>query len=458
MIEIRLKIEDNISVAINFFRNNIAPSLITTNPPKFVVMPLSELATSSDYEKHWDAGNKLSETQLVDCLLEKTQSYNYHDFQLVKVLSGTLCVLVLLNNYPSQTELGFHVALPSELSIPPQSDTKNKMYLDNKYRKFLGLAEVLPSWTRLEVCNEVFYHDGESLLKEIRHDKDGYFECDLNESLPEKFNRSVIEKFKPNIYFSYSSQRIKIGNIASQRTYIEDVTDDLEQWLNTWMNETTETDLAELEKFSKQSKSKQKYSEGDFFAFKLSRRQWGFGRIIYDIHKRKKSEEFVAGKNYGLSNLLGHPLIVQVYHHISSTPDITIEELKGKKMLPSQPIFDNRFLYGDYRIIGNAPVEMSEIIPLESFGRSLDANDPFWYVQYDFTYREKRKHPFLISKEYKNESIGFGLRVNEKLINDCIASDSNDPYWKQDYFYIREDLRSPANAKIRRRIFRYFGI
>ena len=458
MIEIRLKIEDNISVAINFFRNNIAPSLITTNPPKFVVMPLSELATSSDYEKHWDAGNKLSETQLVDFLLEKTQSYNYHDFQLVKVLSGTLCVLVLLNNYPSQTELGFHVALPSELSIPPQSDTKNKMYLDNKYRKFLGLAEVLPSWTRLEVCNEVFYHDGESLLKEIRHDKDGYFECDLNESLPEKFNRSVIEKFKPNIYFSYSSQRIKIGNIASQRTYIEDVTDDLEQWLNTWMNETTETDLAELEKFSKQSKSKQKYSEGDFFAFKLSRRQWGFGRIIYDIHKRKKSEEFVAGKNYGLSNLLGHPLIVQVYHHISSTPDITIEELKGKKMLPSQPIFDNRFLYGDYRIIGNAPIEMSEVIPFESFGRSLDAKDPFWYVQYDFTYREKRKHPFLISKEYKNESIGFGLRVNEKLINDCITSDSNDPYWKQDYFYIREDLRNPANAKIRRRIFRYFGI
>ena len=224
------------------------------------------------------------------------------------------------------------------------------------------------------------------------------------------------------------------------------------------MNDTTETDLAELEEFSKQTKSRQKYSEGDFFAFKLSRRKWGFGRIIYDIHKRKKSEEFVAGKNYGLSNLMGHPLIVQVYHHISSTPDITIEELKGKKMLPSQPIFDNRFLYGDYRIIGNAPVEMSEIIPLESFGRSLDANDPFWYVQYGLTYREKRRPPFLISKEYKNESIGFGLRVNEKLINDCIASDSNDPYWKQDYFYIREDLRSPANAKIRRRIFRYFGI
>ena len=94
----------------------------------------------------------------------------------------------------------------------------------------------------------------------------------------------------------------------------------------------------------------------------------------------------------------------------------------------------------------------------ETFGRSLDAKDPFWYVQYGLTYREKRRPPFLISKEYKNESIGFGLRVNEKLINDCIAADSNDPYWMQDYHYILEDLRNPANSKIRRRILRYFGI
>lgn len=116
MVDMRLKIEDNISAAIHFFRNNIKPNLIATNSPKFVVMALSEVVTSSDYEKHWDAGNKLSEAQLVDYLLEKVQSYNYHDFQLVKLQSGSLCVLVLLNNYPSQTELGFHVALPYELA------------------------------------------------------------------------------------------------------------------------------------------------------------------------------------------------------------------------------------------------------------------------------------------------------------------------------------------------------
>ena len=49
-------------------------------------------------------------------------------------------------------------------------------------------------------------------------------------------------------------------------------------------------------------------------------------------------------------------------------------------------------------------------------------------------------------------------RENVKLINDCIAADSNSPYWDLDYYYIREDLRNPTNAKMRRRIFRHFGI
>ena len=331
--------------------------------------------------------------------------------------------------------------------------------LDNKYRRSLGLSEVSPSWTRVEVQDEVFYHDGKNVLKEISNDKEGYFECDLTEPLPEKFSKTVTGKFKSaGIYFSYTCPHVRIGNIISQRTYIEDVTENIERWLDAWKDDTSETDLAELEEFSKTPRSLQKYREGDFYAFKLSRRQWGFGRIIYNIHKRRKSEEFIAGKNYGLCNLMGHALIVQVYHHLSSDPNIDIEELKGKKMLPSQPIFDNRFLYGDYKIIGNSPIEMSEVIPLESFGRSLDRKHPFWYLQYGLTYREKCTHPFLVSKEYRNESIGFRLHVTEKLIKDCIAAGSNAPYWKQDYHYIREDLRNPANAKTRRRIFRHFRI
>jgi hypothetical protein len=48
--------------------------------------------------------------------------------------------------------------------------------------------------------------------------------------------------------------------------------------------------------------------------------------------------------------------------------------------------------------------------------------------------------------------------MNEKLVQSCIETDSNMPYWSQHYYYVREDLRNPENAKDRRRIFKHFGI
>lgn len=361
---------------------------------------------------------------------------------------------------PGEKSVEYHDGLKIGQSPLNRAGIKCRiMYeLENKYRKYLGLDEVQPSWTRLEVCKEVFYHDGSIVRKEIRDDKTGYFEQDLNEPLPEKFTRAVINKFKSGgLYFSYSRPYVWIGNIVSQRSYIEDTTENLEEWLESWAKDTTGKDMEDLKLFAQQKRCHQKYHEGDFFAFKLGRRTWGFGRIIYDIYKRNKTEEFKSGKNHALDNLLGRALIVQVYHYISPVPDVSIETLKGRKMLPSRPIFDNRFFYGDYRIIGNAPVEESEIIPLESYGRCLDGSI-CWYLQYGLTCKTRILPPFGIKGSYRNESIGFSLNVSEKLIQDCIAADSNTPYWNQDYYYVLEDLRNPANAEVRRRIFRHFGL
>ena len=48
--------------------------------------------------------------------------------------------------------------------------------LENSHRKYLGLKEIDPRWIRIEICNEVIYHNGTSVLKEIRSEKGGYFE------------------------------------------------------------------------------------------------------------------------------------------------------------------------------------------------------------------------------------------------------------------------------------------
>ena len=71
-----------------------------------------------------------------------------------------------------------------------------------------------------------------------------------------------------------------------------------------------------------------------FFAFKIGRRNYGFGKIIINVTKRRKSEEFHKNKNYGLAHLMGPALIVKVYHKLSDTKDIDIEELKTLFFVP----------------------------------------------------------------------------------------------------------------------------
>jgi hypothetical protein len=338
--------------------------------------------------------------------------------------------------------------------------------LENRHRKYLGLDLVQDSWTRLEVCGVVLYHDGEFVRKQITSEFGNYSEWDLCAPVPPKYNKEIINKFKEKngLYFYHSKYSdnsgfyIKIGNTKSQRTFIEDYTHNLEQWLDKWAADTTEHDLADMEDFKTRPRVHQKFKEGDFFAFKISRRNWGFGRILYDIHNRRKSPEFKAGINQGLVNLLGHALIVQVYHYISPTEVVDINFLKTRKSLPSQPIFHNRFFYGDYLIIGNAPIEESEITPMLSFGKRYECQKPVAsYLQFGLSYFES--DILEIDGNYSRESVGFGLDVNEAILKECISANSNDPLWESSLTYtIKQDLRNPANADVRRKIFNHFGV
>lgn len=338
--------------------------------------------------------------------------------------------------------------------------------LENRHRKYLGLDLVQDSWTRLEVCGVVLYHDGEFVRKQITSEFGNYSECDLCAPVPHKYNKGIINKFKEKngLYFYHSKYSnnsgfyIKIGNTKSQRTFIEDYTHNLEQWLDQWVADSTDNDLADMEDLKTRPRVHQKFKEGDFFAFKISRRNWGFGRILYDIHNRRKSPEFKAGINQGLVNLLGHALIVQVYHYISPTEVVDINFLKTRKSLPSQPIFHNRFFYGDYIIIGSAPIEESEITPMLSFGKRYECQKPIAsYLQYGLSYFES--DILEIDGNYSRESVGFGLDVNEAILKECISANSNDPFWESSLTYtIKQDLRNPANADVRRKIFNHFGV
>ena len=158
---------------------------------------------------------------------------------------------------------------------------------------------------------------------------------------PKKLNYSSISKRKgTGIYFRFSGGYVTIANYTTQTTYFstygnEKIPDfnSLREWLDTFVAETNIEDLQEINSFKKKKRKHVKYKEGDFFRFKIDRRNYGYGRIIFDVAKYEKMNEYKTQKNYGLANLMGAVLVIKVYHAFGNK-EMTINELKKLKAFP----------------------------------------------------------------------------------------------------------------------------
>lgn len=362
-------------------------------------------------------------------------------------------------------------------------EAKIPFELTNEQRKYLGLSPVGDAWELVYFANQYLYYDGNTIRKKITVDDDGsYYEAELCETTeqnrtillpktkrgkPKKMNYTATLSFQPfGVYFRFSVNQIIIANYTTQTTfYHEDrqCSVSLEEWLNHWISETTEEDLAELELFKNAKRQHVKYREGDFFAFKIGRKKWGFGRIVLNIAELRKSATFKLQKNYGLFNLMGKPLYIMVYRNVADTTEIDINELALCRTLPVQAIMDNRFYYGEYKIIGNRPVMADEWEPVISYGRSISGQDRNTvYLQYGLIFKETtidKFNKYLIGtggaiNPYRNEAIGLGIN-GYSIIEDLINGNEMKPAVNVPH---TTDLRAPGNIDIKREIFTFFGL
>lgn len=282
-------------------------------------------------------------------------------------------------------------------------------------------------------------------------------------------NFTATQSFRPvNVYFACEGSYITIANYTTQKTfYFEDIKNDvtapvLENWLKNWIEETAQDDLEDLERFKYEKRVHQKYKEGDIFTFKIGRRQYGFGKILIDVAKRRKTEEFKQNKNYGLANLMGPALIVKVYHKISDNINADIDELERGLFLPPQSVMDNRIYYGEYKIIGNRKVTNRDLddAPI-STSKSINYQDrDIAYLQYGLIYRELSLFEYetyddedWCHKDYRNEGIGFSLDLD--ALQECINAHSNEPYYCSN---ARRKLNHPANKRDKNAAFKAFGL
>jgi len=362
--------------------------------------------------------------------------------------------------------------------------------LTNEQRKYLGLIPVEEHWELVKFDNGIYYYfEDDTIKKEIKVSKNYYHEAELNEKTAEnrtmilpktkrgkikKFNYTATQSFSPfGTYFTFSTDGVIIANYTSQRTYYSEIfsekekisLDNLKKWLDKWMKETTEEDLEEIEEFKNAKRKHCKFNEGDFFAFKISRREWCFGRILLDVSKLKKDENFKKNKNYGLTNLMGKPLIIKVYHKISDNKNIDLKELSKCLALPSQAIMDNIFYYGEAIILGNLPLKPEENDMFISVSESISGIDKnIAYLQYGLIYREIPLSDYeKLIKELKigaqtlrREGIGFVIDTYK--LKECIEAKSNSPFWEKYKKRNVPDLKNPDHIELKRKIFKAFGL
>ena len=362
--------------------------------------------------------------------------------------------------------------------------------LNNEQRKYLGLIPVEEHWELVKFDNGIYYYfEDDTIKKEIKVSKNYYHEAELNEKTAEnrtmilpktkrgkikKFNYTATQSFSPfGTYFTFSTDGVIIANYTTQRTYYSEIfsekekisLDNLKKWLDKWMKETTEEDLEEIEEFKNAKRKHCKFNEGDFFAFKISRREWCFGRILMDVSKLRKDENFEKNKNYGLAHLMGKPLIIKVYHKISDNKNIDLKELSECLALPSQPIMDNIFYYGEAVILGNLPLKPEENDMFISVSESISGIDKnIAYLQYGLIYREIPLSDY--EKLIKDLKIGpqtlrregIGFVIDTYKLKECIEAKSNSPFWEKYKKRNVPDLKNPDHIELKRKIFKAFGL
>lgn len=352
------------------------------------------------------------------------------------------------------------------------------MELTNEQRKYLGLELVESSWERIEIPNsnkneyvsgtEVLYFDGDVIRKIISiHNSGHYLESAVylktlenrtmlapktDRGKAKKLNVSNLEQFNgKGMYFCYTGSYVILGNYTTQQTYFSsDIAglgqiseDRLQDFLRQWISDTDETELKRIQEFASAKRRHCKFKEGDFFRFRIDRTHYGYGRILLDVMKMIKS----GVKFWDI--LMGRPLVVSVYHIITESPNVDIQELIKLKSCPSQYIMDNVFYYGEYEIIGNLPLTGVVDYPV-MYGRSISYLDNNKIIfQKGPVYKEilLGKNTLIGQYDFKNNAIGCGLKLDKNILEACIKQDSNVPYWENIKEYGTRDVRNPKYKK-----------
>lgn len=362
----------------------------------------------------------------------------------------------------------------------------------NEQRRCFGLEPVDPSWQLLQLKTSHFDHhdayvylDGRTVKRFImvaddlycEYEHDAMLSDDLTLLLPKtergkavKLSSATMLKRSPSgmcfkysnhnysayIDIYYSGNQIGYYNNSYERLGFASFSD-FTAWVDRWCAGTNDEDIREIEAIKNKKRVHIKCHEGDVFRFKLTRRLYGYARIIRD-YTRLEKEKIPYFRTF-----MGTAVLCSVYFIATEDKNVLIDRLKTLKSLPSMTLNESLLYYGEYEIVGNIPLTDDEDYPYV-YGRSTDARE--WHLKKMLFQNGKEllmiegADPVPEMKDqigYRGRPASFSC-LNLDILRRCIEEDSVTPYWEDSPRVVKDDLRNPKNAEALRAIRRQFGL
>jgi hypothetical protein len=378
-----------------------------------------------------------------------------------------------------------------------------KFEFTNAQRIYFGLEPVNPQWERVILKGDTYrqesilYFEGDVIKRHIISTDERYEERQYDELtrarailLPKtgkgkekKLTASVLESRQAiGVYCILDVfGKVFIGNYISQTTFYDSwwegngtIKKELIEWVDEFMQSAPQNYISDLNSFKKATRRNVKFKAGDFFAFKISRSEYGFGRVLLDIDQLKKKS--LVKEGHGLALFMAKPVLIKIYTHISDIEKVDIDKLKKCNALPSDYIMDNLLFYGEFEIIGHQSLKAEDFDFPMSHGRHVDQSRYSVFLQWGMISVEQpaasfnkyitADNPFVpetspsrkAHNPYGYYGIGFRPKFNTFDIKNAIANDGKYDYEKGSGYKTYFDLRNPQNRQIRVEIMKKFGL
>ncbi|MCR5610085.1 MAG: immunity 26/phosphotriesterase HocA family protein [Lachnospiraceae bacterium] len=154
-----------------------------------------------------------------------------------------------------------------------------------------------------------------------------------------------------------NNQEISIGEedrISNIKT-----NEDFQEFMKYYIETCPDNYFEQLDEINKIEHQTVKFGAGDIFRCQIDRNNYVYGIIIGKTREIEKWPDFPEFHSF--HGLMGQPIIIRMYDFVTKDKNVTIDELKDKRLLSPQVCEDNEIIWGTYKIVAHKSLEPDDI-------------------------------------------------------------------------------------------------